>query len=274
MGDLVQITKVTLDDDKIVLEINGGMKGKRKWYENVEVGMGSRTTPIGQSNTNAPGGTYLSVEFGKPVPPLQAADLKKMLAPILDFEKHSATEQTMESLPPEVQQAVKEKRAIEGMDRDQVILALGKPRTKMRETKEGLELEDLGLRKSAGEDSICHFQRQQGVEGEKSLRGPRRSGSTAIARTLSPLHNANRAAGPGTEHDLLCGVPGRHGGAQRRLATVGCRANISPSPCFLAGSYSENLRRLPCAGCPTLCAHESNRAEAAELYSGLAYHNS
>ena len=28
------------------------------------------------------------------------------------------------------------------MDRDQVILALGKPRTKMRETKDGLELED------------------------------------------------------------------------------------------------------------------------------------
>jgi hypothetical protein len=142
VGDLVQITKVTLDDDKIVLEINGGMKSKRKWYENVEVGMGNRTTPIGQSNTNAPGGTYLSVEFGKPVPPLQAAELKKMLSPILDFEKRSATEQTMESLPPEVQQAVKEKRAIEGMDRDQVILALGKPRSKMRETKEGLELED------------------------------------------------------------------------------------------------------------------------------------
>ena len=44
-----------------------------------------------------------------------------MLAPILDFEKRSATEQAIESLPPEIQTAVKEKRAIEGMDRDQVI---------------------------------------------------------------------------------------------------------------------------------------------------------
>ena len=142
VGDLVQITKVTLDEEKIVLEINGGMRGKRKWYENVEVGMGNRTSPIGQSNTNAPGGTSIALEFGKPVPALQAAELKKMLSPILDFEKHSATEQTMESLPPEVQLAVKQNRAIEGMDRDQVVLALGKPRTKMRETKEGLELED------------------------------------------------------------------------------------------------------------------------------------
>jgi len=143
VGDLVQITRVTIDDDKILFEINGGMKSKRKWYENVEVGMGQRTTPIGgQQSTNAPGGTYISLEFGKAVPGLPAAEIKKMLAPILDFEKHSATEQAIDSLPPEVQKAVKENRAIEGMDRDQVIMAMGKPRTKSRETKEGLELED------------------------------------------------------------------------------------------------------------------------------------
>ena len=65
--------------------------------------------------------------FDKAVPAMQAAELKKLLAPILDFEKRSATEQVVESLPPEIQTAVKEKRAIEGMDRDQVILALGKP---------------------------------------------------------------------------------------------------------------------------------------------------
>jgi hypothetical protein len=80
--------------------------------------------------------------FDKPVPALQASELKKMLAPILDFEKRSATEQAVESLPPEIQTAVKEKRAIEGMDRDQVIMAIGKPRTKVRETKDGVDEED------------------------------------------------------------------------------------------------------------------------------------
>jgi hypothetical protein len=142
-GDLVQVTKVDIDDERIVLEINGGAKGKRKWYKNVEVGMGTRTTPINsQQNTAAPGGTSIEVLFDKPVPALQASELKKMLAPILDFEKRSATEQTIESLPPEVQTAVKEKRAIEGMDRDQVIMAMGKPRTKVRETKDGVDEED------------------------------------------------------------------------------------------------------------------------------------
>jgi len=142
VGDLIQITKVDINKDEIVLEINGGMKGGRKWYDNVQVGMGSQTGPIRNSNTAAPGGTTIALKFDKPVPALDPGDIKKILAPILDFEKRSATEQLVETLPPEVQAAVKEKRVIEGMDRDQVLLAVGKPRTKVRETKEGTDTED------------------------------------------------------------------------------------------------------------------------------------
>jgi hypothetical protein len=143
VGDVVQVTKVDLEDDRIVLEINGGMKSKRKWYQNVEVGVGGRTTPINRDqNTAAPGGTTIAVLFHKPLPAMPAAELKKLLAPILDFERRSATEQVVDSLPPEIKQAVVEKRAVEGMDRDQVIMAIGKPRTKSRETKDGVDLED------------------------------------------------------------------------------------------------------------------------------------
>jgi hypothetical protein len=142
-GDLVQITKVDIEGDRIVFEINGGMKGQKKWYQRIEVGMGSRTTPIGQQPTVAPGGTTIALVFDKKQSPaLPPAELKKMLAPILDFEQRTATEQLIDTLPPEIKAAVQEKRAIEGMDRDQVILAIGKPRTKVRETKEGLETED------------------------------------------------------------------------------------------------------------------------------------
>ena len=31
-GDLVQLTKVSLEDDKIVLEINGGLKSGKHWW--------------------------------------------------------------------------------------------------------------------------------------------------------------------------------------------------------------------------------------------------
>jgi hypothetical protein len=142
VGDLIQITKVQIDDDKLVLEINGGMKSGRKWYQNIEVGMGSRTSPIGSNQTVAPSGTTIALVFDKNTPALPPAEFKKMLAPIMDFERRTATEQLIDTLPPEIKAAVQEKRAIEGMDRDQVILAMGKPRTKVRESKDGLDTED------------------------------------------------------------------------------------------------------------------------------------
>ena len=143
VGDLVQISKVDLDKDSITLEINGGFRGGRKWYERVEVGMGTsgRTYPVGQGS-NAPGGTSIVIQFHKPLAPIKAAEIKKMLAPVLDFEKRSATEIYAETLPPEVQKAIKENKVIEGMNREQVVMALGRPVRKTREVKDDLELED------------------------------------------------------------------------------------------------------------------------------------
>ena len=46
---------------------------------------------------------------------------------MLDFEKRSVTEIYSETLPPEVQQAIKEKRVTVGMERDQVLMAMGQP---------------------------------------------------------------------------------------------------------------------------------------------------
>jgi hypothetical protein len=140
-GDLVQVTKVELEDDKIVLQINGGFKGGRKWYDNVQVGMGGATNPISQGS-NAPGGTAIAILFHQPLESVKSAAIKKMLAPVIDFERHSVTEIYSETLSPEVQQAIKDKRVTEGMNREQVVMALGRPAHKSRETKDGIELED------------------------------------------------------------------------------------------------------------------------------------
>ena len=144
VGDLVQITRISIEDDKIVLQINGGFKGGRKWYQGMQVGMGGATSPIGgMGDSNAQGGTSMVIEFGKPLAHgITSAEIKKMLAPVLDFEKRSATQLYSETLPPETKKAIKEKRALEGMDRDQVIMALGRPDHKSREVKDGMELED------------------------------------------------------------------------------------------------------------------------------------
>src|SRR5579872_484254 len=143
VGDMVQVTHVEIDRDSITLQINGGMRAKSSWKDHVSVGMGGATNPInGGQQTNAPGGTTVALRFGEPIGEITSAEVKKMLAPVIDFEKQTVTEQHIDQLTPEVKKAVEEKRAIEGMSRDEVVMSLGKPVRKTRETKEGVEFED------------------------------------------------------------------------------------------------------------------------------------
>ncbi len=143
IGDLIQVTHVGVEKDAIILELNNGMKGKGHWYDRIQVSAPlSPTVTNPNASTEAPGGTTIAVRYPGGIGELTSADVKKILAPVLDFEKHSATEQYVDTLPPEIKQAVTEKRAMEGMDRDQVLLALGRPNRKTRETKDGVETED------------------------------------------------------------------------------------------------------------------------------------
>jgi hypothetical protein len=142
VGDLIQVTHIDIDKDRIVLELNGGMKSNKKWYDHIQIGMGTQTTPISQGPATASFGTNLALTFGGPIGEVNSADIKKMLLPILDFEKRSVTEDYVESLPEPIKAAVKANKAVEGMNHDQVLLAVGRPLHKSRETKEGTEYED------------------------------------------------------------------------------------------------------------------------------------
>jgi hypothetical protein len=170
-GDQVQVTKVDLEDDKIVLQINGGFKGGHKWYDNVQVGMGGGTAPISGNRSNAPGGTSIAILFHQPLEPIKAAEIKKMLAPVIDFERHSVTEIYSETLPPEVQQAIKDKRVTEGMNREQVVMALGRPAHKSRETKDGLELEDWVYGTPPGRITFVTFAGDKVIKVKESYAG-------------------------------------------------------------------------------------------------------
>jgi hypothetical protein len=142
-GDSVQVTKVDLFDDHIVMQINGGFRGGQKWYSGVQVDNGMGSVPIANNNdSNAPGGTSILVLFHKSIAGMKASEIKRLLAPVLDFDRHSVTEVYSETFSPEVRQAIKEKHALVGMDHDQVRMALGLPIHKERQTKEGVDLED------------------------------------------------------------------------------------------------------------------------------------
>jgi hypothetical protein len=96
-----------------------------------------------QQNSNAPSGTSIVLLFGQPIPSLQADEIKKILAPVLDFDKQSAADNYFDKLPEPIQKAIKANKVIVGMDRDQVLLSIGKPRHKERNvTNDGAENED------------------------------------------------------------------------------------------------------------------------------------
>ena len=144
LGDQLQITRVEIQSNRILLEINGGGDKSGHWYDHLEVGMGGSTNPVSRGQNGQPiNGSHLVLAFPGSVPSIKSAEIRQMLAPLFDFEKHSATEQYVEKLPEPVKKAIKEQHAIEGMDRDQVLLALGKPKNKSRETtQQGEEIED------------------------------------------------------------------------------------------------------------------------------------
>lgn len=157
-GDEIQITRVQIEKNKILLEINGGNHSGH-WYDHVQMGTNIGMQPVGTNqNGRTANGSHIVLVFPGSVPSLKAAEIRQMLSPILDFEKHSASEQYVEKLPEPIKKAIKEQRAIVGMDRDQVLLALGKPHSKSRETNaDGDEIEDWLYGEPPGKMTFVRF---------------------------------------------------------------------------------------------------------------------
>lgn len=177
-GDLVQVTKVEIEKDRVVLQINGGLNTKGKWYERIEGGMGSgtRTVPLSKGSTRA-AGTTIAVVFPERIPPVKASDIKKILQPVLDFDKRSATESYFDTLPPEIQEAIKARRAEVGMNRDQVLMAVGRPRDRLRESVDGMETEDWIYGQPPGKITFVTFANGKVIKVKDAYAGL--GGSTA-----------------------------------------------------------------------------------------------
>ena len=160
LGDLIQITKVEFKENAIVLELNHGIKGGRKWWHRIQVsGSTNRGSTLGAGQSvHAPGGTKLALLFDEEISELEPDDIKNMLKAVLDFEQRSATELYIEKLPEEFQEAIKAKRVLRDMDRDMVLLAKGRPDRKVRDFNDGLETEDWIYGKPPGNITFVTFE--------------------------------------------------------------------------------------------------------------------
>jgi hypothetical protein len=133
-GDRVVISNVVIKDSAIVLEINGGPKKHEKWYQHIQVGAGGGMTPVGGAPKSLQAkGSQVTLEFDKYVPELTGDQVRDMLSPVFDFKALNQAEAYEKTLPPKVQEAIKNHKVLVGMDRDMVIYAKGRPPRKVRD---------------------------------------------------------------------------------------------------------------------------------------------
>lgn len=155
-GDNVQITKLEFHERTIIVDVNGGGRPRKNWRDHLQIGMGggmptstTTTTPTNGQDQGPPGfqqgrGGTIYLQFAKTVPDLTPDELKTLLAPFLDFSKErSASVHWIDTLPPEMKKAITERHPVVGMDRDEVVAAIGKPDRKVRERDpQGNDTED------------------------------------------------------------------------------------------------------------------------------------
>ena len=171
-GDKAQITKLEFHERTIVVDVNGGGRPKKNWRDHIQIGMGGTPMPTGSTTTSNPngdeqgppgfqqgrGGT-IYLQFAKNVPDLTPDELKTLLAPFLDFAKErSASVQWFDTLPPEMKKAITERKAVVGMDREEVVAAIGKPERKVRERDaDGNDTEDWIYGRPPEKTVFVHF---------------------------------------------------------------------------------------------------------------------
>jgi hypothetical protein len=146
-GDTVQITGLDFHSHEVVVQINGGTKHHFRLRDHLQMGMSGGMGVASTDPNLAPQpklGGVLVLVYKQGVPDLTPDDLKRDLSTMLDFSKqHSAAVNWVDTLPKAFQDAIKDHRAVEGMDHEMVLAAMGRPDKKVRERDDsGRETED------------------------------------------------------------------------------------------------------------------------------------
>jgi len=141
-GNRARISDVVIKEDHIRFEINGGPI-KHKWYQHIEISGANSSGPISPSDSSANAhGSFVDLYFDKYVPELTGPELKQLLRPVFDFDAKSALEAYLETVSPQVKDAIKNHHVLVGMNHDMVIYAKGRPAKKVRETANEVEYEE------------------------------------------------------------------------------------------------------------------------------------
>ncbi len=142
-GDRARISDVTIKEDHIRFEINGGPVKKQKWYQHIQISGANASVPVAPSDSTANArGSFVDLYFDKYVPEMTGPELKQLLRPVFDFDAKSALEAYLETVSPQVKDAIKNHHVLVGMNHEMVIYAKGRPPKKVRETANQVEYEE------------------------------------------------------------------------------------------------------------------------------------
>ena len=221
-GDRCVITDVLVKENEILVDINGGPKKHQKWYQHIEVtGMGGGSTPVpgGPSPQSLDAhGSRVTLEFDKYVPEITGDQVRALLAPVFDFKALTQAEAYEKTLPPKVQEAIKNHQVLVGMDKEMVMYAKGRPPKKVRDKDEkGQDYEEWIYGNPPEEVDFVRFKGSEvarleimTVDGQKIVRTEKEvelpSKETELAqqqqKTVSPTDkpaNATTLRRPGEE---------------------------------------------------------------------------
>jgi hypothetical protein len=150
IGKIVTLTQISFDDRSIEVELDGGGKNKKGFFERIQVGMGGSggggiDRPVGRTDEELKKakGSKITIRFATKISSdLTPDQLKQLLDPVLDFNKQNFMKTGIDALPPEFREAVLAKEAKIGMDRSTVLMAMGRPDKRVREKVDGVAYED------------------------------------------------------------------------------------------------------------------------------------
>jgi len=256
-GDRAKITDVHFLSKGIVFELNGGPVKKKKWYERLEVSAaGGTATPAGgqvdesKLYTNAQG-SFVLLQFKDHIPSLTPDQVKSLLEPAFDFKAASVAEAFEHAMPPKIADAIKNHRALVGMDKDMVQYAKGRPPRRYRDREGDVEYEEwiygqppqqVEFIRFVGE-TVARIEIMQ-VDGQKMVRTANEVGDLNAALSENAKVNqpkaseddsSNRAAPslmrPGETTVKATPVQPANGGTvdQRRLPPNSVPPSIDPS---------------------------------------------
>jgi hypothetical protein len=141
-ADRVMITDIKFLGDKIVFELNYGPDQKHRILRHISIGANGAMIPLAQDSGQEPTGVRVTLQFEKFVPELTGAEVMELLFPLVDFKVKTPAEAYVDTLPPQLREAILKHHVLVGMSPEMVKVAMGHPASTSREREGDMPFEE------------------------------------------------------------------------------------------------------------------------------------